>query len=319
MEQTLRICRAGGRPRGRGTTALRRALDHRTAGPATARRVVAAGRVGRRFRSGRARAEAGISQAAGDAEPDPPAAASQADDGASDAADDDFEVPPTNGKAFPRLKERDPYKLLGVSHSASYDEVKEARSFLTDEYRGHIASVEAIEIAHDKVISGSFKERRQEGMKPAPGRRARGGAAVAADDDDGDDEEGEGAWGPLSPFIRRRVPRRDLLRTCVVFAAVLAWLLLTALEGEPTAQVTTGLAACTYFVQQRRQKRAGDKEANVFWGAFGTAVVATAAGWVVGNVVPAVFPNVLPESVGIGAVCTAFALLAQWFTSAFVK
>ena len=74
------------------------------------------------------------------------------------------ELPDVN-KVFPRLREKDPHKLLGIGSEASYEEVQEARAFLVEEYKGNKASVEAIEIAHDKIITGSFKHRRQEGIQ----------------------------------------------------------------------------------------------------------------------------------------------------------
>ena len=180
-----------------------------------------------------------------------------------------------------------------------------SRAFL-QEYKGHKMSVEAIDIAHDKIISQNFKERKQDGIKIT----SKAGKKVAPPVDD----EPE---GPFSKFLDTRVARKALLKTVGVFLTVIVWTVATALDSEPTAQVTTGLIACIFFVQQKRQKKA-DKEENVFWGSVGTAIVATAAGWIAGNAVPVVLP-VFPEGVSVQAICTIFALIAQWFASTYAK
>lgn len=128
------------------------------------------------------------------------------------------------------------------------------------------------------------------------------------------EEEPEGRF---SQFLDTKVAKAKLRNTCIVFVSVIAWTILTALESEPTAQITVGLLACTYFVQQKRQEKAGPED-NVFWGSVGTAIVATAAGWIVGNVVPVVFP-IFPERINIGSICTLIALVAQWFASTYLK
>ena len=220
------------------------------------------------------------------------------------------ELPDVN-KVFPRLREKDPHKLLGIGSEASYEEVQEARAFLVEEYKGNKASVEAIEIAHDKIITGSFKHRRQEGIQLVS--KGKGGKQVLPPSSAEEDEP----EGPLGRFLDTRVARKTLLKIAGVFLSVIVWTVATALDSEPTAQVTVGLMATTFFVQQKRQKKA-DKEENVFWGSVGTAIVATAAGWILGNIFPVVLP-VLPENVSVQAVCTLFALVAQWFASAYVK
>merc|ERR1712176_405263 len=216
------------------------------------------------------------------------------------------ELPDPN-KVFPRLKEKDPYKLLGIGAEASYDEVQEARNFLVEEFKGHKMSVEAIDIAHDKIISQNFKERRQDGIKINSKNGKRAPPPPVEEEPD----------GPLSKFIDTRVAKKALLKTVGVFLSVVVWTVATALDSEPTAQITTGLIACTFFVQQKRQEKA-DKEENVFWGSVGTAIVATAAGWILGNITNVVLP-VFPEGVSVQAVCTIFALIAQWFASTYAK
>ena len=172
------------------------------------------------------------------------------------------ELPDVN-KVFPRLREKDPHKLLGIGSEASYEEVQEARAFLVEEYKGNKASVEAIEIAHDKIITGSFKHRRQEGIQLVS--KGKGGKQVLPPS-----SEEDSLRAPSAP---RTHPGRQktLLKIRGVFLSVIVWTVATALDSEPTAQVTVGLMATTFFVQQKRQKKA-DKEENVFWGGVGTAI-----------------------------------------------
>jgi hypothetical protein len=46
------------------------------------------------------------------------------------------------GEVFPRTKERDPYRRLGIDAEASPEEVQDARNYLVETYRGHTAGVE---------------------------------------------------------------------------------------------------------------------------------------------------------------------------------
>lgn len=56
---------------------------------------------------------------------------------------------------------RDPYKLLGVTPDASEEEIRGAHNFLLQQYAGHERSVEAIELAYEKIIMKSFRERKK--------------------------------------------------------------------------------------------------------------------------------------------------------------
>jgi Protein CHAPERONE-LIKE PROTEIN OF POR1-like len=59
---------------------------------------------------------------------------------------------------------RDPYKLLGVTPDASEEEIRAAHNFLLVQYGGDESSVEAIELAYEKIIMKSFKERKKAKM-----------------------------------------------------------------------------------------------------------------------------------------------------------
>lgn len=62
---------------------------------------------------------------------------------------------------FPRQQSWDPYKLLGVDHDASEEEVRSARNFLLKQYAGYEESEEAIEGAYDKIIMSSYSHRKK--------------------------------------------------------------------------------------------------------------------------------------------------------------
>eukprot|EP00884_Botryococcus_braunii_P018122 jgi/Botrbrau1/4994/Bobra.0396s0020.1 len=73
-------------------------------------------------------------------------------------------------KVFPRRKERDPYKLLGVAREAYFEEVQDARNFLYEEYKWHAPSRESIELAYDTILQEKMNVRNKFGFKPRRNR-----------------------------------------------------------------------------------------------------------------------------------------------------
>ncbi|PNH09625.1 hypothetical protein TSOC_003733 [Tetrabaena socialis] len=109
--------------------------------------------------------------------PHPPAASAAF--GASPSGDSQPHSPPAEDfKPFQRLKERDPYKLLGLSREAAFEEVQDARNYLYDLYRWHEPSREAIELAFDTVIKEKLSSRHKFGFQPI--RMGRRGDVMAA-------------------------------------------------------------------------------------------------------------------------------------------
>ena len=85
-----------------------------------------------------------------------------------------YEAPASTGQVFPRVKERDPCRRLGISSEATYEEVQDARNYLVDAYRSHTAGVEAIEAAFDRIIQEKLTSRKKaKGMKQALRKRSR--------------------------------------------------------------------------------------------------------------------------------------------------
>jgi hypothetical protein len=75
---------------------------------------------------------------------------------------------------FPRVKEKDPYRRLGVDAEASYEEVQDARNYLVDTFRGHAVGVESIEAAFDRIIQDKLSVRKKaKGLRMA--KKKQGG------------------------------------------------------------------------------------------------------------------------------------------------
>ncbi|XP_024387035.1 uncharacterized protein [Physcomitrium patens] len=61
--------------------------------------------------------------------------------------------------AFPRTRERDPYKLLGIHREAGEEEVREVRIYLAE-------GVESSEAAYDKIMMEKLREYQKSQFKP---------------------------------------------------------------------------------------------------------------------------------------------------------
>ncbi|MGK7939620.1 MAG: CPP1-like family protein [Crocosphaera sp.] len=67
------------------------------------------------------------------------------------------------------MSEQTPYEKLGVSETASFDEIQAAKNRLTQEYSNDVKTVEDIEAAYDSIIMERLKLR-QEGRIKVPDR-----------------------------------------------------------------------------------------------------------------------------------------------------
>ncbi len=67
------------------------------------------------------------------------------------------------------MSDQSSYEKLGVSESASFEEIQEARNRLVDEYSGDRKSIEVIEAAYDAVLMERLRLR-QEGKIKVPDR-----------------------------------------------------------------------------------------------------------------------------------------------------
>lgn len=93
----------------------------------------------------------------------------------------DAEEEPTTPQVFPRIRERDPYRLLGLSTDSTFEEIQDARNYYYEvrstpetpisrtlqTYRHHDPSREAIELAFDAVLEEHIQKRKKFGFQPA--------------------------------------------------------------------------------------------------------------------------------------------------------
>ncbi|KAF5832701.1 hypothetical protein DUNSADRAFT_11345 [Dunaliella salina] len=157
---------------------------------------------------------------------------------------------------FPRTRERNPYKLLGLSKDASFEEVQNARNFLYEQYRWHEPSRESIELAFEAILKETYKARRRFGFRPPrTGRR--------------EDIIGDPDVVPLSKKIRNMfdptVTARTLVNEGAVYIGLALWTLFSSDQSFPLA------GAFAYSVYRFQSKRIKANPEGPFFG--GNAIV----------------------------------------------
>jgi len=153
---------------------------------------------------------------------------------------------------FPRRHERDPRRLLGVDPDASFEEVQDARNFLSERHRGHAPSREAVERAFDALLQEHLQGRARHGFRPpSTGRRtdARGAAGKPA-------PAGLKALAArLGALWDPTVTHRTVINEGSVFAALAVWALFA---GEQSFPLAAAGAYCVYQFQSKRVRRDPD-------------------------------------------------------------
>ena len=136
---------------------------------------------------------------------------------------------------FGRLSVRDPFRRLGVSKDATFDEIKEARSYLMDMHGGDERSRESIEGAYDKIVTMKLNQRKA-------GKINILGRDGAEEDEEG--SEGDGVPGFFPNFIREFLLRfqmpeiSDLMQRLGAYLFLSAWSIMQATQqGGPAFQV----------------------------------------------------------------------------------
>jgi hypothetical protein len=124
---------------------------------------------------------------------------------------------------FPRQKAWDPYKLLGVDHDATEEEINSARNFLLQQYAGYEESEEAIEGAYDKIMMKSYSHRKKSKINLKSQLKKQV-------------EESPSWVKTLLGYFE--VPAMDVLSRRLAFFCFLAgWSIATSAETGPTFQV----------------------------------------------------------------------------------
>ena len=202
---------------------------------------------------------------------------------------------------FPRVKERDPYRRLGISAEASFEEVQDARNYLVQTYARHVAGVEAIEDAFDRIIKEKLSAR----------KKSRGARLAMRKQKQGEDY--------VPPFLERlqaqfaRPDDTTLMRRALIYAIMAGWAVVaTGNGGQPTFQMFVSFALCVYFL---KDKRGEDAELGR---CFINAFVALALGFVVGSVFPVYIP-IFPPSWGPELILSLFTMVSLFIFATFLK
>ncbi|KAI8473931.1 MAG: hypothetical protein J3K34DRAFT_409697 [Monoraphidium minutum] len=141
---------------------------------------------------------------------------------------------PYDLKPFPRRRESNPYRLLGVEQEASFDEIQDARNYLFERYKWDEPSREAIEAAFDTLLQTHYKQRQTTGFQPAGLRGARSARARAHP---------------------TRLTTRTIINEGAVFGAFALWVLFSS---DPSFPLASTLVYCVYQFQAKRVKRDPD-------------------------------------------------------------
>lgn len=219
--------------------------------------------------------------------------------------------PPPEAQVFPRLKERDPYRRLGVSREASFEEVQEARNFLVEQYRDHEPSRESIELALDSILQERMKVRHRDGFRP-PQRGKRSDVTG--------DAPKQSLWQRVRSYFEPSVPSTTLVNDGSVFLALGIWAAWTAAASDPTLPLGACLAFAAWKIYDKRSKRSPD---GPFWGgnAMWGALAATVASLVIGSILSYALVNVVPLPPRLASEAVGFFLIVMGvgFTAIFLK
>ena len=173
----------------------------------------------------------------------------------------EVQAPAERVEVFPRLKEKDPYKLLGVSREASFEEVQEARNFLYEQYRSHDASRESIELALDAILQEKMKSRHKYGFQP-PQRGKKGEA---------EGERKVSLWQQFKQLFEPSVPVTTLVNDGSIFFALGLWAAWQAASSDPTLPIGGAICFCAWKLYDKRLKRNPDGPhwgGSPIWGAL---------------------------------------------------
>jgi len=206
-------------------------------------------------------------------------------------------------QVFPRTKERDPYRRLGISKEATYEEVQDARNYLVDHYESHTAGVEAIEQAFDKIIQQKLKQRKKtKGLKVSLKKK----------------KEGEDYTPPFIDRVKNAFERPDnntIMRRAVLYAMISAWAVVQSSTSGPAFQMAVAFGLCVYFLNEKRAKMA-DKPP--VWKSMWHTLIALIIGWLVGSLVPVYFP-IFPTMMSPELILSLFSFIAFFITCTFLK
>ncbi|XP_066352901.1 protein CHAPERONE-LIKE PROTEIN OF POR1, chloroplastic-like [Miscanthus floridulus] len=198
---------------------------------------------------------------------------------------------------FPRQQSWDPYKLLGVDHDASEEEVQSARNFLLKQYAGYEESEEAIEGAYDKIIMNSYSHRKKSNINLKSKLKKQV-------------EESPSWLKALLGYFE--VPSLEIiLRRFAFFAFFAGWSIATSAETGPTFQLALSLVSCIYFLNEKMKNlvRASTTGLGVFVG-----------GWILGSfLVPVIPAFIIPPTWSLELLTSLTAYVFMFLGCTFLK
>lgn len=239
---------------------------------------------------------------------------------ASDAAvSDEFSEPQPEAQdqdVFPRMRERDPYRLLGVERTASFEEIQEARNFYFEQYRNHEQSREAIEMAFDSLLKEKMRRRKKYGFRPP-----KTGRKTDLDPEDYDYWSLEGTIEWIRSILEPSVPSTTIINDGFIYTMLACWAAGTQnATGDPTAPFVVSLSFCVWRVFDKRTKR--NPEGPYFgnsaiWGSIATVLCGFVFALLVTNVFIPLLP--LPRKFSQDVFGAFVATMLVGCTSIFIK
>jgi len=198
---------------------------------------------------------------------------------------------------FPRQQSWDPYKLLGVDHDASEEEVRSARNFLLKQYAGYEESEEAIEGAYDKIIMNSYSHRKHSKMN----LKSKIKKQV---------EESPSWVKALLGYFE--VPSLEIIsRRLAFFGFIAGWSIATSAESGPAFQLALSLVSCIYFLNDKMKNlvRASTTGLGVFVG-----------GWILGSLLVLAIPAfIIPPTWSIELLTSLSAYVFMFLGCTYLK
>ena len=211
---------------------------------------------------------------------------------------------------FPRMKERDPYKLLGISQEASFEEVQDARNYLYEQYKRHEPSRESIELAFDEILQSKMKFRHKYGFQPPnTGKKsdATGTPKVSF-------------WERVRDMFEPNVSSVTMVNDGSIFLALALWAAWQATSSDPTLPLGAAVAFCVWKLYDKRNKRNPDGPyfgGSPIWGALFTTIGSLISGGLLSFVLAQVLP--LPPKVSIDAMSMFVITMGLGCASIFLK
>jgi Protein CHAPERONE-LIKE PROTEIN OF POR1-like len=209
------------------------------------------------------------------------------------------------------MSEPTPYQLLEVDEDASFDEVQEARTRLSEQYSGDQKRLELIEAAYDAILMDRLRQR-QEGKIKVPERiRFPERLTPAPTTFTPSPPSSSPAW------LQRLIDtpsRSDILWPAGVYVG-LGGLSIYPAANDSLLQLTLalGVGSCLYFVNRKEQK-------------FGRAVLLTVAGLIIGLVLGGLLGSlVTPAFITVSPAfitekfIALFTFFILWLVSSFLR